>query len=67
MEPKRLTLKEMCYIVAVFGDDIPQYKRERLWRLGSVPAIAGIIREGEAFVERMNARRREPHPTLRIS
>ena len=67
-----MTLDEMCWLVAVYGDeDIPLYKRERLFQHSSMPAIAGVIQDGRDFVGNLNDRRllhrkREPHPVLRI-
>jgi hypothetical protein len=61
-----LTLKEMCYIVAVFGnDDIPLWKRVQLYQQSSLPAQAGpgVFQAGQDFVDRM--RRSRIHPVLR--
>lgn len=71
MKPKpNLTLGEMMYIVAVFGDDIPMWKRERLFQHSSMPVQAGIIQGGKEFVGRLNDgrllhRKRGNHPILR--
>jgi len=67
-----LTLKEMCWLVAVYGDAIPMWKRERLFQNSSMPAIAGVIQDGRDFVGNLNDgrllhRKREPHPILRIA
>lgn len=66
-----MTFKEMCWLVAVYGDDIPMWKRERLFQHSSMPAIAGVIQDGRDFVGNLNDgrklhRKREPHPILRI-
>jgi hypothetical protein len=50
-----MTLKEMCWLVAVYGDeDIPLWKRERLFKNSSMPAIAGVIEDGWNFVNQLN-------------
>jgi hypothetical protein len=66
-----MELKEMCWLVAVYGDDIPSWKRERLFQHSSMPAVAGVIQDGRDFVGNLNDgrqlhRKREPHPILRI-
>ena len=67
--PIQLSLKEKCYLVALFGD-VPMTKRERLFRYGSFPPQAGplVMQAGYDMVgqlndERILARRRQ-HPAL---
>jgi hypothetical protein len=61
-----MTLKEMCWLVAVYGDeDIPPCKRERLFNNSSMPAIAGVIEDGRDFVNQLNPDRMVPGPRQR--
>lgn len=51
----KLSLKEKCYLVALFGD-IPLEKRKRMFSVSSLPAQAGpaVIAEGYRFLGYLN-------------
>lgn len=66
--PITLSLKEKCYLVALFGD-IPMKRREALFRYGTFPAQAGpyVMQAGYDFVGVLNNgrllhRKRGTHP-----
>jgi hypothetical protein len=67
--PISLTLKEKCYLIALFGD-IPAASRERLFRWGSFPPQAGplVMQAGYDLVGELNngriLYRRKQHPLL---
>ncbi len=68
--PISLTLKEKCYLVALYGD-IPAKARERMFRFGSFPAQAGplVMQDGydlcgELDSGRVLYRKRGTHPAL---
>ena len=68
--PITLTLKEKCYLVALFGD-MPMARREELFQHSSLPAQAGpaVMQAGYDFVGELNSgrvlvRKRGTHPAL---
>lgn len=68
-KPIELSLKEKCYLVALFGD-VSQGNQERLFRWGSFPAQAGplVMQAGYDYCGELNDGRllyRKPaHPAL---
>lgn len=50
--PIKLSLREKCYIIALFGD-IPEHRRKELLAISSMPAQAGpaIMIAGKEFVQ----------------
>lgn len=61
MSKLKFTLKEMCYLVAVFGD-IPLHQRKRLFGLSSCPVHAGyaVVQAGHDLVRQLNISQIEP-------
>lgn len=67
----KLTLKEKCYLVALFGD-IPMERREKMFQYGSFPAQAGpyVMQAGYDFRGELNDgrllhRKRGTHPAVK--
>lgn len=65
----QLSLKEKCYIAALFGD-ISEPNRERLFRFGSFPVQAGplVMSAGYDYCGQLSDGRllcRKPYPAFR--
>jgi hypothetical protein len=49
----KLSLREMLYLVALYGD-IPEPRREALFRMGQFPAqLPAILADGRAYVQQI--------------
>lgn len=57
--PIKLSQEEKRYLIALFGDDMPMWKRERLFSVSSFPAQAGplVMAEGYKFLATINGGR----------